>query len=620
MTVPRTFGNQTGPIPLSELDENFAYLNQGNVDVIASGSITAISLGNRFANTFSPEDFGAVGDGSTDDSVAINAALTFAATVNRGVVLSRAYGISKTITVPANTSLIGSSRSSCGLVVRASANINAVTVNTKSTVKNFYINGSYASQSSGAGVRVVNSATDVLIDGLEINDCKDRFIAVGSSCERVQIINNLCNYTDTNGGIDACVTGTATDILIASNIVRNTRKGNIVATATVNGLLVIGNVCDTTDPNLTGTSLGDNITAYNADNGVIVVSGNICKDSQNNGIHLGGSDLVIIGNHVINSKQVGILAETTPAGLENRASITGNVVNGALLNNGIGLNTFQDFSVTGNMVYDSGTDAAATVGSGIVLEDCAFGTVAGNTVRGALLDGINLSGTVADVQVTGNAVKGATRDGIRLNGSTSVTDCVVSENRVVGCTGYGVLKTGTVSRCRINKNNLRGNTAGTTSPTGINLENWEVLAQSSVGWSTTGDTNENTLATIPMPAGAMGANGALRISTLWSFSGTNTKTARVRLGGISGTAHLGVTLTTQTSLENIRIIRNRNSASSQVSYRANDGNSFVAVAAAVLTGAINTANDQDIVITGQLTNTGESVTLESYCVEIFYLE
>ena len=47
-----------------------------------------------------------------------------------------------------------------------------------------------------------------------------------------------------------------------------------------------------------------------------------------------------------------------------------------------------------------------------------------------------------------------------------------------------------------------------------------VLDASGAQASHTGNTTETTLATIAVPGGAMGANGAIRISTLWSFSGS----------------------------------------------------------------------------------------------------
>src|SRR5688500_6060251 len=75
-----------------------------------------------------------------------------------------------------------------------------------------------------------------------------------------------------------------------------------------------------------------------------------------------------------------------------------------------------------------------------------------------------------------------------------------------------------------------------------------VLAQSAVAASHTGNTTETTLATVTVPANAIGANGRLRVTSLWSHTNSaNSKTLRVRFGGAAGTIYTSLTVTTTLS-------------------------------------------------------------------------
>lgn len=140
-----------------------------------------------------------------------------------------------------------------------------------------------------------------------------------------------------------------------------------------------------------------------------------------------------------------------------------------------------------------------------------------------------------------------------------------------------------------------------------------VLAKSGVAVSHTGNTTETTLATIAVPAGALGPNGQVEVEVLFSFTNSaNVKTMFVRLGGsLAGSQ----TATTSASFQGKSRIANRNSASSQV---ATGTLWMITATPAVNTLTINTANAANITITGQLANAGETITLESYLVRLTY--
>jgi hypothetical protein len=142
---------------------------------------------------------------------------------------------------------------------------------------------------------------------------------------------------------------------------------------------------------------------------------------------------------------------------------------------------------------------------------------------------------------------------------------------------------------------------------------WYVLAQSSVAQAHTGDLVETTKATVTIPANAMGANGRVRVTSVWSATNNaNNKTLRVKFGG---TNYLAQNITTTQSFIHQAQIGNRNSASSQV---GTGNTAFGSAGQAISTSAVNTGSSVDITFTIQLANAGDTATLESYIVELYY--
>lgn len=147
-----------------------------------------------------------------------------------------------------------------------------------------------------------------------------------------------------------------------------------------------------------------------------------------------------------------------------------------------------------------------------------------------------------------------------------------------------------------------------------------VLGAGGAAINTPADTSEDTLATINVPAGVMGANGVLRIYTLWSFtSSANNKTLRIRFSGGSGTIYMNPVFTTSVGYASLTMIANRNAANSQVGFAsaATNGGLGSSSASANVTSSVDTTAATSLVITGQKALAGETLTLESYLVEVF---
>ena len=160
----------------------------------------------------------------------------------------------------------------------------------------------------------------------------------------------------------------------------------------------------------------------------------------------------------------------------------------------------------------------------------------------------------------------------------------------------------------------RHRSVGVNNVRGLDLHTWEVLAASGASVSVTGTTTETTLATIPVPAKAMGPNGVLRITALWTYPNTaNIKTLRHRFGG---TAFNSQPMTTTAMVQTFVMIRNANSEIAQKALNLSNTTPFATSTGTPMIGAVDTRIAQNLTISGLLANTGETITLESYIVEL----
>jgi hypothetical protein len=155
-------------------------------------------------------------------------------------------------------------------------------------------------------------------------------------------------------------------------------------------------------------------------------------------------------------------------------------------------------------------------------------------------------------------------------------------------------------------------TASITGGSGVPI----LLAQSFAAASGAADTNENTLATVTVPANTLGANGSLRIVTYWSFTNNaNNKTCRVRFSGAAGTTYYTQTYTTQLVATAEVFIGNRNATNSQAGwFRQSNGAGSTSIST-LSTSAVDTTAATTLLITGQKATGTDALTLEGYIVE-----
>ena len=149
-----------------------------------------------------------------------------------------------------------------------------------------------------------------------------------------------------------------------------------------------------------------------------------------------------------------------------------------------------------------------------------------------------------------------------------------------------------------------------------NIKCWTTIAHSAVaGSALTGIAAETTLAIISLAGGSVGPNGQIKVTAMWSMTGSGTKTLRVR---IAGAAFLAVNQTVNLSIRGQCIIENRNAQNSQITANVGSQNPFTGTTGTVQLNAVDLSVDQTMIISGQVASGGETMILESYTVETLY--
>lgn len=349
------------------------------------------------ATVVNVKDTGAKGDGATDDTAAIQAAV------------DQVAGTGATVLVPDGVYMIDAEKSvilkskmmfrmSAGATLRAlpnsATNYHVVYISAASEV---YVVGGTIEGERGAHTGttgewghglVVSSSQNVAVDGVTSKECwGDGFYVGGASSANVTFCNVVADHNRRQGMSVTNVDGL---------IVRDSRFENTVGTEPESGLDVEPNKGETVN-----NALIAGCTFTNNAGGGLQIGPAMVNKADTFVTKLVAEKNTFIGNGV-----GGISPPNYAIGL---SACTGNTIRDNVLqdNSGIGIGVLytNDSVVTGNTV--TGTKvlgSGSESGAGIILENDVGTTCTGNTVTGN--EGYGIFTWQSDATVTGNTVSG----------------------------------------------------------------------------------------------------------------------------------------------------------------------------------------------------------------------
>jgi hypothetical protein len=412
---------------------------------VGAGNGTAYytrSVENKLRSFVDVRDFGAVGDGVVDDTIAIQAALTFAGTVNKAVYVpgtAASYKITSTLTMQPKTTLYGDGYGS--FINQVSPNISAINSNDACTIRDLRIK-----VADGANIAFSACVSSINIDSITI---KDNFLEPGDLGGCGVYVQNVFQSLIYNNRIyggkwssGAGFAATAADILLFSSApsARHVISGNHCLSNNSQGIfvdalgydadiIISDNVCVTLDPATCspsgawalmptgGTRRHGIVVGYNSSTvggPRCIVSNNICRNTRWTGIYKQGSAL------------------------------------GAVL-------------ITGNLCDLNGYELGNTLSGGIYFVQSGYELITGNTVTNfqntAIITGsitvvaATLSGQIS--VVTNNFIQNSNGAGICL--TTNSTSVEVSNNSLVANVSYDIVVIANPARTDIAGHTITGN-------------------------------------------------------------------------------------------------------------------------------------------------------------------